>query len=131
MGLFFTVLPVLYVVSAYTPQYRINKRLVQGKQFNEFAFIGNLFEAFNNNVKTDSPLEPVLGCMAALFIFSCMCWLMPFVVMYNFYRNWTHLGDRAEPPPGEEENDYYDRRDRQEVGERPDRRRSWHDHPDD
>ena len=38
-----TILAILYVISSSTPQYRINKRLVQGKHFNEFASLAGAF----------------------------------------------------------------------------------------
>lgn len=77
IGLFFsgipTVVAVLYAVSAFTPQYKINERLVRGKQFNEFAFLG--------------PLDK-LGWVGGWIIMILTILIMPIVVIVNFIRNW-------------------------------------------
>ena len=77
IGLFFsgipTVVAVLYAVSAFTPQYKINERLVRGKQFNEFAFLG--------------PLDK-LGWVGGWIMMILTILIMPIVVIVNFIRNW-------------------------------------------
>ena len=73
-----TILAVLYVISAYTPEYRINKRLVQGKHFNEFASVAGMFG--------DNP-----GIVGVLFMYALIIAFMPFVVAINFYRNWISV----------------------------------------
>ena len=61
-----TILAILYVISSSTPQYRINKRLVQGKHFNEFAFIG---DSFGDNVGS----RVSFSC-TPLLLWPCLLW---------------------------------------------------------
>ena len=74
-----TILAILYVISSSTPQYRINKRLVQGKHFNEFAFIAESLGSGN------------VGCVGVVFMYVFIILAMPFVVAINFYRNWLSV----------------------------------------
>ena len=70
-----TLLAILYVISSRAPQYKINSRLVQGKQFNEFAFLGSLF---GNEI----------GWIGLLVMYALIIGLMPFVIIVNFVRNY-------------------------------------------
>jgi len=71
-----TLLAILYVISSRVPQYKINNRVVQGKQFNEFAFLGGMF---GNDV----------GIVGVLIMYAIIIVLMPFVVIINFIRNYA------------------------------------------
>ena len=79
------MLSILYVISSSTPQYRINKRLVQGKHFNEFAAVGGLCD---KNGVLASLCGDYAGCFALPLTFTLIAFLMPFVTAINFYRNW-------------------------------------------
>lgn len=76
-----TVLAILYVISTYTPQYRINKQLVMGKHFNQFAFMANLMP------KNAGAIGTILG---VCILYSLIILLIPFVVGINVYRNWIN-----------------------------------------
>jgi tetratricopeptide (TPR) repeat protein len=60
-GFFFILLPALYIASCFTPQYKINDRVIQGKNVN-----AGLTGAW------------LLGIL-----------IMPFVTIYNFIRNYA------------------------------------------
>jgi ribosomal protein L7/L12 len=74
-----TILAILYVISTYTPQYRINKQLVAGKHFNQFAALGKLMP------KNGGAVANILGfCL----VYTLAMMLLPVFVAINFYRNW-------------------------------------------
>jgi len=78
IGLFLVFIPTLvaiaYVISSMTPQYKIFKRQVQGKQFNEFAFLGPIIQ---------------FGLPGIVITYAIIFFLMPFVAVINFIRNWA------------------------------------------
>ena len=75
-----TIVAILYVISTYAPQYRVNKQLVAGKHFNQFAFLSNLMP------KSAGAVGTIIG---ACVVYSLAIALLPFLVGINFYRNYV------------------------------------------
>lgn len=71
-----TLIAILYVVSAFTPVYKINRRLAMGKPYTGFTFLGPMFNDGN------------VGCVGLIVMYAIIIVLMPFVVIWNFIQNW-------------------------------------------
>jgi tetratricopeptide (TPR) repeat protein len=77
-----TVIAVLYVISAYTPQYKIHRRMLQGKVAGDFALIAKAPALKEGEGIADSLLK-------VAFQWALMILLMPIMTVVNFVRNYA------------------------------------------
>lgn len=81
-----TLFAILYVISAFAPEYKINQRVAKGKTAGDFALAGKIS---GRREETGDAVEDISNSLIKLVvIFAVTVILMPFVTLINFYRNY-------------------------------------------
>lgn len=75
-GLFYLFCGVSYVVSCFTPQYLVNRRIIEGKALSSTFMSSLLFEGG-------------VGCMGMIVGLVIIVLLLPVMAVVNFLRNWV------------------------------------------
>jgi len=77
-GLYFLVFGVLYAVSCMTPQYRLNKRVIEG---GGETSTGWMMSGFSEGVGA--------GCLTVIFSFFLIMAILPIMTVWNFVKNYA------------------------------------------
>lgn len=76
-GFLYLICGVGYAVSCFTPQYMVNRRVIEGKALSANNFLASIF------------LEGGVGCGGILIGLVIIMLILPIMAVVNFLRNWV------------------------------------------